>query len=290
MIKPVSIFIMDVSNSSYSSDFGDTLETYLEEISCLVKSWTKDVLSVKVSARRGDEIIFISENYTTAYTIAFYITRIWKFRNNKPYFGLSFGNINKNIEDINLETWIHPLVKQARIANNKLKEIKKNRPPFRFELDNNVNSTSLKELLKTDPSGNLFTVFETLINTLIDTQNLYFGRQTYLQEIISTLKLIIDKQRNIAVLLKKSPSTISNHLNKGEGTEIIKTFNNITESLNSFQITNLRLESLTSADKITAIDNQLNQQNPYEITNKLNEKIKQHLKNNISTYFDFSNI
>lgn len=279
---------MDVSGSSNDPKFGEELETYLQDLTSWVQSWSKNILNLKITTRMGDEVMLTSENYATAYMIASYISRIWKFKNHKPYFGLSFGNINKDIEDINLDTWIHPLVKQARIANNEIKKIKDNRPLFRFKLDNNVSNTTLMNLLKTEPSGNLFSVFETLINTLIETQNLYFIRQTKLQELITTLQLILEKQRDIARLLKKSPSTISSHLNKGDGFEVIKSFQRTIEALTSFQVTTLRLESITSSQADSEIEYVFKQHNPYKTIEQLDKQIKAHIKKNIHNFFDLT--
>lgn len=279
---------MDVSGSSNDPKFGEELETYLQDLTSWVQSWSKNILNLKITTRMGDEVMLMSENYAAAYMIASYISRIWKFKNHKPYFGLSFGNINKDIEDINLDTWIHPLVKQARIANNEIKKIKDNRPLFRFKLDNNVSNTTLMNLLKTEPSGNLFSVFETLINTLIETQNLYFIRQTKLQELITTLQLILEKQRDIARLLKKSPSTISSHLNKADGFEVIKSFQRTIEALTSFQVTTLRLESITSSQADSEIEYVLKQHNPYKTIEQLDKQIKAHIKKNIHNFFDLT--
>jgi hypothetical protein len=288
MNKQISVFIMDVSGSSFDPNFGEELEVYLHNLTNWIKNWSKDVLNVKVTTRMGDEIMLISESYAAAYMIASYISRIWKFKDHKPYFGLSFGNIQRDLEDINLETWIHPLVKQARIANDELKKVKDNRPLFRFKLDNNVTNTTLINLLNTEPSGNLFSVFETLINTLIETQNLYFIRQTELQELITTLYLILGKQRDISSLIKKSPSTISSHLNKGDGFEVIKTFQKTIEALVSFQVTTLRLEVITASQEDSEIDSILRQHNPYEKMKRLDNQIKKHIKDNIHSFFDLT--
>ena len=124
---PISIFIMDVSRSSIIEKVGEELEFYLKDIVNWINVWTDDIVKIKISQRMGDAIFFIAENYATVYTIAFYISRIWKYKKHQPYFGLTFGTINKSLHEIDMETWIHPIVKKARMANDELKKETENR-------------------------------------------------------------------------------------------------------------------------------------------------------------------
>ena len=86
MTYPVSVFIMDVSNSSVE-DIGGELSNYLHHLEERISIWTKDITTTKVIHRSGDEIVVVSSGYATAYTLAFYISRLWKFKDHKPYFG-----------------------------------------------------------------------------------------------------------------------------------------------------------------------------------------------------------
>ncbi len=157
MGNPVSIFIMDVSGSSINENVGEELESYLRDIVSRVKVWTDGIVNIKISHRMGDEIFFIGENYATAYTIAFYISRIWKYKKHPPYFGLTFGTINKSLYEIDMETWIHPIVKKARIANDEIKKVKENRQQFKFELDYQIENHHLRKQLDSyDPFHHLF--------------------------------------------------------------------------------------------------------------------------------------
>ncbi|RDW15431.1 hypothetical protein [Oceanobacillus chungangensis] len=274
MENPISIFIMDVTSSSTDSMVGQKLESYLKEIVIMVESWSDDVVDIKVTHRRGDELLLISENYSTAYTIAFYLSRIWKFSKHKPYFGLSFGNINIRVKDIEVETWIHPLMKQARTANNELKNLKENRIQFKFELDipnpNKHLPTSPNDSKNSPINYHLITI-ESLINTLLENQQIFFMKQTELQEIISDLYLIFMQQKKIAVFLDKTGATISSHINRGNGKEIIKTFNRITQALNSMQM---------------SISPSTVQRNPNRIQEKLEENIRRYVNNHIDTLFE----
>ena len=101
--------------------------------------WTKDITTTQVIHRSGDEIVVVSSGYATAYTLAFYISQIWAFKDHKPYFGLSFGEIQEDVNALDIETWIHPFMKQARYANDMLKHQEQNRDQFNFELADFLN-------------------------------------------------------------------------------------------------------------------------------------------------------
>ena len=78
MANEVSVFIMDVSNSS-KENIGNELSEYLEQLKSRIAEWTQPVGVTKVSHRAGDELVVISSGYASAYTLAFYISRIWPF-------------------------------------------------------------------------------------------------------------------------------------------------------------------------------------------------------------------
>ncbi len=266
MNHPVSIFIMDVSNSSYEDEFGQELTLYLKEMVERINIWTNGIVKTKVKHRMGDEIFFISEHYSTAYTIAFYISRIWKYKNHKPYFGLSFGNISKKIEDIDTDTWIHPLVKQARMANDDIKK-KSNRQQFSFELDNVSNGKLVNTFLQVDE--NYRYEFETLFNLLLRYQHTFIEKQTELQHLICSLFLILNQQKRIAAFLGKSPATISSHYKKGNCEEILAACNEIQTVLISLQ------------NKIYSENNNVT----VEANRNLNEKIRTTINEDLDAFF-----
>ncbi|PEL14299.1 hypothetical protein [Bacillus sp. AFS017336] len=221
MKTPVSIFIMDVSNSSYDEVFGQELSMYLKEIVEMINEWTDGVVKTIVKHRMGDEILLVSNHYSSAYVLAFYISRIWKYKDNQPYFGLTFGDINLELDEIDIETWIHPLLKKARLANESLKRIS-NRPKFSFKLTDLNNENDLFE-------------FEMMFNLLLTLQNTLIENQTEIQGIICSMYLIFMKQKKIASILDKTPATISSHFRKGNSGEILNTFEEIQLVLNSIQ-------------------------------------------------------
>lgn len=258
MNYPVSVFIMDVSNSSVE-DIGGELSNYLHQLEERISMWTKDIATTKVIHRSGDELVVVSSGYATAFTLAFYISRIWKFKNHKPYFGLSFGEIHDDVSALNIETWIHPLMKQARYANDSLKQQEQNRSQFNFELDNFSSNKSLE-------GYHLFrSQFETLLNAILSLQQDQINEQTDIQSLVCSLFLILNKQNKVSHYLGRTASTVSSHMKKGKCDDIINAFTDIVSVLNSLQA-----------------HSKSNQQ---VINNQLQNNIKQIVSNNLHDYF-----
>jgi len=263
--NPISIFILDVSNSS-SADMGDELTVYLDEMVKWINIWTRKIGSIKVKHRSGDEIIFVGDGYSTAYIVAFYLSRIWKYRQHKPYFGLSFGDIDRQLEEVDIEKWIHPLIKQARYANDLLKQ-DHNRPLFKFELDQFYRGENNTPFVYNQFRNE----FESLFNTLLHLQHNLIKEQTYIQELVCSFYLIVQQQKAVGKLLGKTPPTISSHFKKGKSEEILRSFHEIINILNSLQ-----------EKAYQGID-----VNPKETSDILTQSIRNHLKENINTLLDY---
>lgn len=227
MNYPISIFILDVSNSS-SMDMGEELTNYLDEWVKWINIWTKDLVPCKVRHRAGDEIIFVGYGYSTSYILAFFISRVWKYREHPPYFGFSFGDSEKKLEEVDIEKWIHPLIKQARYANDLLKQ-EKVRPPFKFELDQFYQGQPLY------PYNQFRSEFELLINSLLRLQLTIMKEHTPIQEQVFTLYLILQQQKAVAKQLGKTAPTISSHFKKGKSDELINGFYELISILDSLQ-------------------------------------------------------
>lgn len=258
MYEPVSIFIMDVTNSS-SVDNPDELTAYLDKLVDWINQWTKDIVTTKVRHRLGDELFLVSRNYSSAYTIAFYINQIWQYKENRPYFGLTFGDIDRSIASIDVDTWNHPLIKRARLANDTLKH-ENQRVPFLFKIDPAMeegSSTSGK-------NKGFFREVVELINVVSDFQYRVASEQTEQQKLISFLYLILQKQKSIATLLNKAPSTISNQYKKGNGELIKKSFEKIQGSLDFLQ-------------DFSSLDMQNSPKKSAELTKNIQEHIKRNL-------------
>lgn len=227
MNHPISIFILDVSNSS-SAKMGEELTNYLDELVNWITVWTKEFGHCKVKHRAGDEIIFAGNGYSTAYIIAFFISQVWKYSDHTPYFGLSFGDSDKKLEEVDIEKWIHPLIKQARYANDLLKQ-EHVRPLFKFELDQfyQYNSSFSYNQFRNE--------FEVLTNSLIRLQMTMLKEQTPIQKQVFTYFFILQQQKAVAKLLKKTAPTISSHYKKGKSEDIIKVFTELVTVLDSLQ-------------------------------------------------------
>ncbi|MCZ2258150.1 hypothetical protein [Sporosarcina sp. G11-34] len=262
MTYQVSVFIMDVSNSS-TEDVGDELSTYLHQLEERISNWTKDITTTKVIHRSGDEIVVICSGYATAYTIAFYMSRVWKFKDHKPYFGLSFGDIQNDVSDLNIETWIHPLMKQARYSNDILKQQEHNRVQFNFKLDDFSNKKTLE-------GYHLFrSQFEVLLNTILRLQQDQINEQTDIQSLVCSLFLILNQQNKVSNYLGRSASTVSSHMKKGKSDAIMSAFTGIVNVLNSLQANSeFDLGS-----------------NPQLINDRLQNNIKLIVSNNLHDYF-----
>ena len=224
MVNEVSIFIMDVSRSSKISN-GRVLSRYLESLSLDVKNWCKDTVPVQISHRAGDELVVAVEGYSTAYTIAFYISRLWKFPEQRPYFGITFGDIEDDLKSIDLNTWIHPLMKQARKANDELKK-EHPHPECRFQLLPVLNENH-------HPAS--YNSFETLINSNLQLQQELIDQQTDIQSVVCALYLILGKQNKVSEHLGRTTATISHHMKQGKTTLILSAFHHILCVLESLE-------------------------------------------------------
>jgi hypothetical protein len=214
-MRPVSVFIMDVTESS-SAEHREELSDYIADIERSVKEWFLNFASVQVKHRSGDELILVADGYSSALITAFFISRIWKFENNKPYFGLAFGSIDKKVDEIDIEKWIHPLVKQARTANDTLKK-QKDRESFSFE-GNNQNPE-----------------LQTLLNGMLKLQHALDIQQTEVQRLVCSLYLVYEKQNAVAELMKRSAPTIYSHFKKGHSEQVLGSYRAIANVLDSLQ-------------------------------------------------------
>ena len=265
MTYSVSVFIMDVSNSSVE-DIGGELSNYLNHLEKTISKWTNGITTTKSIHRSGDEIVVVSNGYATAYTLAFYISRIWKFKNHKPYFGLSFGDIHDDVSTLNIETWIHPLMKQARYSNDFLKQQEQNRNQFKFELDDFSSN-------KSHEGYHLFrSQFETLLNAILRLQQNQINEQTDIQSLVCSLFLILNQQNKVSKYIGRSASTVSSHMKKGKCDDIISAFTDIVSVLNSLSPNSI-------------VDSGSNQQ---VMNEQLQNNIKQIVSANLDDYFQIN--
>ncbi len=224
MRNAVSVFIMDVSNSS-KENIGIELSNYLEDLQISIAYWTQYVVPTKITHRAGDELVVVSSGYASAFILAFYLSRIWKYTDHRPYFGLSFGDIEKDLNSINIETWIHPLMKQARLANDFLKK-QQNRMQFRFKLLHSQDANGF-EVYNSE--------FETLLNTVLTLKQEQINEQTELQSLVCSLYLILGQQNKVSKYLGRTKPTISSHMKNGKTDIILNAFHDIIKVLTSLE-------------------------------------------------------
>jgi hypothetical protein len=214
-MQPVSIFIMDVTKSS-SAVYGEELSDYLGQLVTYINNWYDGIGSIQIKHRSGDELILLAEGYSSAFITAFYISLLWKYQNNPPYFGLSYGSLNKKVEEIDIEKWIHPLAKQARNANDHLNK-QKDRESFFFQGHGGES------------------VLQTLINGMLMLQHVLRMEQTDVQRLVCSLYLLYGKQNAVAELLDRSAPTVYSHFKKGHCEHILRSFRDIVSVLDARQ-------------------------------------------------------
>lgn len=256
MKQPISVFIMDVSNSTAENNW-DELTAYLKVWEKTIGIWCKGVIPAKTKHRLGDEILFVGHHFFSAYMVAFYIDLHWKMENQRPYFGLAFDTIEGSIHDIDIEIWNHPVIKRARQANEKIKENKTRDTTISFSL---VEPTYDVDLLQ----GN-----EEILNLLNEHQELLLKNQTQMQQLICSLYSVFNEQRQIGKVIGKSPGTISSHYKKGNCDLIFKTFGALQRQLGLWEVKFEESQSNVSRLPI----------------HPLNDSIRTEISRNISRYY-----
>jgi hypothetical protein len=246
-MEPVSVFIMDVTDSS-SAGYGEELSAYLEQLEKNIKNWCGKIGSAQVKHRSGDELIFLAEGYSSAFITAFFISSIWRYEKHLPYFGLAYGRLDKKVEEIDIEKWIHPLAKQARNANEHLKK-QKDRETFYFQIPDR------------EPG------LQTLINGMLSLQNVLRIEQTDVQRLVCSLYLIYGKQNIVAQLLDRSAPTVYSHFKKGHCEQIIRSFRDIISVLDD-------IEAVEFPNK------------EYKQMNALEESIRTNIKSQVQNMFN----
>ncbi|WP_026673292.1 sigma-70 family RNA polymerase sigma factor [Alkalihalobacterium bogoriense] len=224
MSTPISIFMMDVSNSTSKFNWNE-VTNYLNNLEKAIAEWTKNCPFSIVKHRKGDEILFIAEGYTTAYIIAYYTRLLWEYPEQPPYFGMTFGDVEEDPRKIDIETWNHPLFKKTRMALETEKKIGR---PKGISIHLHPSFFSLPLEIES---------FESTLNLLFELQCTLIEEQTPPQRTVCFLYSLFFEQKKIADLLQKTPATISNHFKKGKTKLITKTFSHILQLINKEETT-----------------------------------------------------
>lgn len=206
MGQAVSVFIMDVGHSSEKGNWNEVTE-YLQEWETIIDSWCKNVVSAKVSHRRGDEILFVAQHQVTAFVIASAIAAHWKMTAQEPYFGLSHGFIEEKVDTLDIEIWNHPLIKQARQQSERIKVMRKRNTNMLFS-DIAATHASIES--------------SEMLNLLSRTLWVLRRKQSDNQRLVCSLFSVYKEQRKVAEILHKTPSTVSIHFNSGESSLILQ--------------------------------------------------------------------
>jgi hypothetical protein len=253
--QAVSLFIMDVRGSSRMED-PDDLTAYLEQLIEWMETWTDGVVAAKQKHRLGDEIIFIGEHFFSAYIVASAIKKFWIFDEHPPYFGLTYGYIDRRVEDIqDLDTWNHRLVKYARTAAEKLRK---------EPMDNWI--LFEREKGETEPLEQEW-LLTGILQSQIELHKVLVSQQTKQQNTVCSLFSVYRKQLDVARALGKTASTISNQMKQGLCDSILSMESTVEDIL-------LALEHMDKANAELL----LRQIDAKETKQKLHEAIREHLK------------
>lgn len=226
----ISIFIMDITDSTKHSD-GEELSEYLSIWENILNEFGShsESLTVRANYRMGDEIFLIADDYVTAYTVATYMYFLWKYPKNNPYFGISNGYIDVPIDDIDLERWNHPIIKEARLANEAIKNAKSRLQAIRVYAAEKEDSKCKIE--------------KKVMNHILKLQHQLAAHQTQKQKEITGLYMLYGAQNNIATLLNKSKATISNQFSKGATSLILESISQLQEMMIFSQLENEGFEN-----------------------------------------------
>ncbi|MGK0576520.1 sigma-70 family RNA polymerase sigma factor [Macrococcus capreoli] len=186
----LSLFVMDVSGST-KFDNSDEISRHLIQLTQEIAHWTQSVNFKYINFRMGDELFFVSDSLCATLFTSYYIKLLWPFKKQPIKFGIAVSD--DDIPTGNLEHWNAAIIKQAR---RNLDEIKHSEvSDFYITMDDE------RTILMNNV---LFPYLTEIIYQLSPMQ-----RQVIL------LSFVYEQQKEIAQLLNKSVSTVSEHLKKG---------------------------------------------------------------------------
>lgn len=192
----LSLFVMDVSGSTKynnTESISNTLMKLTEEI----EQWTKDVSFKYINFRMGDELFFVSDSLSVTLLTSFYIKLLWPFKLQPIKFGIAASS--EEIPSGNLEHWNAPIIKQAR-----------------------RNLTQIKQSDITDFHLTIEDQDVTFINNILYpylTEIVHNHSET--QQQVLLLSYVYEQQKEIAQVLGKGLSTISEHLKKSHKRQLM---------------------------------------------------------------------
>ncbi|MFD1675078.1 hypothetical protein [Alicyclobacillus fodiniaquatilis] len=257
-MQPVSIFMMDVTDSTHFESPRE-LDRYLKQIVSWISRWTEGEIQARVKNRYGDEILFVSEHFFTSYVVAYFIKQIWRYDNHPPIFANTYGMIEESLHTIeDIDTWNHPLFKNARNAMDKLKKDKRERPWFMTEAEDYLEDS----------------LFARMHDTILYYQDRIFKNHSPQQRIASALYTVCDTQQEVATILHRTPANISKLLSKADSDALNRTFEIVRDIY-------LRLECHANQSDLNVC---------LPTVHSLLHAIKSHLRTHLDSIFELNGV
>ncbi|MFC6291496.1 hypothetical protein BHU61_04285 [Macrococcus epidermidis] len=192
----LSLFVMDVSGST-KYDNSEAISNALVNLTDEIEQWTKDVSFKYINFRMGDELFFVSDSLSATLLTSYYIKLLWPYKSQPIKFGIAASN--EEIPTGNLEHWNAPIIKQAR-----------------------RNLTQIKQSDITDFHLTIEEQDVTVINNVLYpylTEIVH--NHSEMQQQVLLLSYVYDQQKEIAQILGKGLSTISEHLKKSHKKQLM---------------------------------------------------------------------
>ncbi|WP_414049633.1 hypothetical protein [Macrococcus animalis] len=192
----LSLFVMDVSGSTKFNNT-DAISKQLIQFTKEIDHWTQNVSFKYINFRMGDELFFVSDNLSATLFTSYYIKLLWPFNNQPVKFGIAVSD--EAIPKGNLEHWNAPIIKQAR---HNLAQIKQgDMSDFYLTIDHH----------NVDIFNNILYPYLTEI----------VHNHSDMQRKVILLSYVYEQQKEIAKVLDKGVSTISEHLKKGHKKQLL---------------------------------------------------------------------
>ncbi|TDM04199.1 sigma-70 family RNA polymerase sigma factor [Macrococcus carouselicus] len=189
----IGLFIMDVSGSTAYNNTEEISEK-LQQLEHAIKEWTRPLNRSYVNFRMGDELFFVCDAPGSMLMLAYYIKLSWPLKSQTLKFGLTIGD--STLPDEDYEHWNNPIIKKARLA---LDSIKTNE---QVDLCLDAPEASMINHV-------LFYYLTDILQQLTDIQ-----REVLLNS------LAFPVQRELAVHMDRSFSTVSTHLKKARSRQL----------------------------------------------------------------------
>lgn len=189
----IGLFIMDVSESTAHGNTGE-ISQKLRRLEGAINSWTQPLNKRYVNFRMGDELFFVCDSPGDMLMLAYYIKLSWPLKSQTLKFGLSIGE--SELPEADFEHWNAPIIKAARQA---LESIKTN---DQVDLSLSAENASM--------------INHVLFYYMTD----ILRQHTDIQREILLMSLSIPVQRELALEMDKSFSTVSTHLKKARSKQL----------------------------------------------------------------------